>query len=128
MLPDMLKQLIVTIVVAVIVVVVARMKRGRAKADASGAGPSTQSASPSPSATVIAGYVLAAIMILATAGITWMRYQEANEIVRVEVVDTRTGDRTVYQVRRKQLGEREFTTVGGRIVSLGAADRMERIE
>ena len=124
----MLKQLIVTIVVAVIVVVLARMKRGRVKADAGGAGPSGQSASSWPSNAVIAGYVLAAVMILATAGITWMRYQEANEIVRVEVVDTRTGDRTVYQVRRKQLGEREFTTVDGRIVSLGASDRMERIE
>jgi len=124
----MLKQLIVTILVAVIVIVLARVKRGRAKADASGAGPTTQSAASSPSATVVAGYGLAAVMIVATAGITWMRYQEANEIVRVEVVDTRTGDRTVYQVRRKQLGEREFTTVGGRIISLGAADRMERIE
>jgi len=124
----MLKQLIVTIVVAVIVVVLARMKRGRVQADAGGAGPSAQSASSSPSTAVIAGYGLAAVMILATAGITWVRYQEANEIVRVEVVDTRTGDRTVYQVRRKQLGEREFTTVDGRIVSLGASDRMERIE
>ena len=124
----MLKQLIVTIVVAVIVVVLARMKRGRVQADAGGAGPSGQSASSSPSTAVIAGYGLAAVMILATAGITWVRYQEANEIVRVEVVDTRTGDRTVYQVRRKQLGEREFTTVDGRIVSLGASDRMERIE
>lgn len=124
----MLKQLIITIVVAVIVVVLARMKRGRVQADAGGAGPSGQSASSSPSTAVIAGYGLAAVMILATAGITWMRYQEANEIVRVEVVDTRTGDRTVYQVRRKQLGEREFTTIDGRIVSLGASDRMERIE
>ncbi len=124
----MLKQLIITIVVAVIVVVLARMKRGRVQADAGGAGPSGQSVSSSPSTAVIAGYGLAAVMILATAGITWMRYQEANEIVRVEVVDTRTGDRTVYQVRRKQLGEREFTTIDGRIVSLGASDRMERIE
>jgi len=31
-------------------------------------------------------------------------------------------------VRRKALGEREFRTVDGRRVSLGASDRMERIE
>lgn len=124
----MLKQLIVTLAVAAIVIVLARMKRGRANADATGTGPRAESVASSPSTTVIAGYVLAAIMILATAGVTWMRYQEANEIVRVEVVDTRSGDRTVYQVRRKQLGEREFTTVDGRVVSLGASDRMERIE
>ena len=124
----MLKQLIVTLAVAVIVIVLARMKRGRTQADESSTGMEPQTVRSRPSTTVIAGYVLAAIMILATAGITWMRYQEANEIVRVEVIDTRTGDRTIYQVRRKQLGEREFTTVDGRIVSLGASDRMERIE
>lgn len=124
----MLKQLIVTLVVAAIVVVLARMKRGRAQARASGTRPEAASDSSSPSATMLVGYSLAAIMILATAGVTWMRYQEANEIVRVEVVDTRSGDRTVYQVRRKQLGEREFRTVDGRVVSLGASDRMERIE
>jgi len=124
----MVKQLIVTLLVATVVIVLARMKRGRARAEARDGRPNAEDAPASPSPTVIAGYVLAAIMILATAGITWMRYQDANEIVRVEVVDTRTGDRTVYQVRRKQLGEREFTTVDGRIVSLGASDRMERIE
>ena len=124
----MLKQLIITLLVALAVIVFARMKRGRTSADAAYTEPTVQNGRSSPSTTVIAGYVLAAIMILATAGITWTRYQEANEIVRVEVVDTRTGDRTIYQVRRKQLGEREFKTVNGRIVSLGAADRMERIE
>ena len=124
----MLKQLIVTLLVALAVVVFARMKRGRTSADASDSEPTVQNSRLSASPTVIAGYVLAALMILATAGITWTRYQAANEIVRVEVVDTRTGDRTIYQVRRKQLGEREFTTVNGRIVSLGASDRMERIE
>jgi len=77
---------------------------------------------------MIVGYSLAAIMILTTAGISWMRYQEANTIVSVEVLDTRSGQRTVYQVRRKELGEREFRTVDGRVVSLGASDRMERIE
>lgn len=124
----MLKQLIVTLVVAAVVVVLARMKRGRAQARASGARPEAASNASSPSATMLVGYSLAAIMILATAGVTWMRYQEANEIVRVEVVDTRSGDRTVYQVRRKELGEREFRTIDGRVVSLGASDRMERVE
>lgn len=125
--PAMLKQLLVTLLVAAIVIVFARMKRARGTAPArSNASPA--SASSSPSGMVIAGYVLAAVMILATAGVTWMRYQEANEIVRVEVIDARSGERTVYQVRRKQLGEREFRTVDGRVVSLGASDRMERIE
>lgn len=123
----MLKQLLVTLLVAAIVIVFARMKRARRTAPAA-RDASPPSTSSSPSAVVIAGYVLAAVMILATAGVTWMRYQEANEIVRVEVIDARSGERTVYQVRRRQLGEREFRTVDGRVVSLGASDRMERIE
>jgi len=77
---------------------------------------------------MLIGYSLAAIMILATAGISWMRYQEANAIVQVEILDTRSGERTIYQVRRKELGEREFRTIDGRVVSLGASDRMERVE
>lgn len=124
----MIKQLLITLAVAAIVVVIARMKRGRSVKRAA---PPQHTAPTQPSSrttSMIVGYSLAAIMILATAGISWMRYQEANAIVRVEVLDTRSGERTVYQVRRKELGEREFRTVDGRVVSLGASDRMERIE
>jgi len=124
----MLKQLIVTVLVTLAVIVLARIKRGRARPEGTGNARNASGAPAAPSPAVIGGYVLAAVMIAATAGITWMRYQQANEIVRVEVVDHRSGDRTVYQVRRKHLGERRFTTVDGRIVSLGASDRMERIE
>jgi hypothetical protein len=57
-----------------------------------------------------------------------MGWQQRNEVVEVVVVDTRTGDRTTYQVRRKALGDREFRTVDGRLVSLGSADRMELVD
>lgn len=124
----MAKQLLITLAVAAIVIVIARMKRARGESRGSAEKPSATLPSSSRKTSMIVGYSLAAIMILATAGISWMRYQEANEIVRVEVVDTRSGERTIYQVRRKELGEREFRTVDGRVVSLGASDRMERIE
>jgi len=124
----MLKQFIITLVVAAIVVVVARAKRKRNDSRSDASGEKSLRGSGSPSATVIVGYSLAAVMILATVGVTWLRYQEAREIVRIEVVDARSGDRTVYQVRRKELGERQFTTVDGTVVSLGASDRVERIE
>ena len=124
----MVKQLLITLAVAVIVVLIARMKRGRGYSSAAPGPPAGQSRPSKLTTTMLVGYALAALMILATAGVSWMRYQEANAIVRVEVVDTRSGTRTVYQVRRKELGEREFRTVVGRVVSLGASDRMERIE
>lgn len=124
----MIKQLLITFAVAVVVVLIARMKRARGQKRTAAGKPSATPESSSRTTSMVVGYSLAAIMILATAGISWMRYQEANSIVLVEVVDTRSGERTVYQVRRKNLGEREFRTVDGRVVSLGASDRMERIE
>lgn len=123
----MAKQMLITLTVAAIVVVIARMKRARTEARAARKQYADTVHSSSRKTSMIVGYSLAAVMILATAGISWMRYEEANTIVRVEVLDTRSGTRTVYQVRRKELGEREFRTVDGRVVSLGASDRMERI-
>jgi len=124
----MAKQMLITLAVAAIVIVIARMKRGRSQARAAGERPSSAQGSSSRPTSMLIGYSLAAIMILATAGISWMRYQEANAIVQVEILDTRSGERTIYQVRRKELGEREFRTIDGRVVSLGASDRMERVE
>lgn len=124
----MAKQFLITLAVAAIVIVIARIKRARGESRATTTTSSTPSGSSSRTTSMVVGYSLAATMILATAGISWMRYQDANAIVQVEVVDTRSGERTVYQVRRKELGEREFRTVDGRIISLGASDRMERIE
>lgn len=126
--PAMIRQLLITLAVAVIVILIARMKRGRAESRSS-SGQTDAPREPSrPSTTMLVGYALAALTILATAGVSWMRYQEANEIVQVEVVDARSGTRTIYQVRRKELGDRAFRTVDGRVVSLGASDRMVRIE
>lgn len=124
----MIKQVLITILVALIVIIVARAKRAREQArdnhhgDGSGEEPWYQST------TAIVGFIFAGIVILSTAGVTWLRYQHANEVVRVEVVEPASGNRSVYQVRRKDLGEREFRTVDGRQISLGAGDRVERID
>ena len=124
----MIKQALVTILVAVLVIVVARIKRGREQASERGQGASAPDESWYQSTTAIVGFIFAGIVILSTAGVTWMRYRHANEVVRVEVVEPASGTRSVYQVRRKHLGEREFRTVDGRRVSLGAGDRVERVE
>lgn len=122
----MAKQLLITLLVAAIVVFVARMKRARSVSSAE----SAEAPAPrqSPSTTALVGYALAAVMIITAGVLTWMGYQERNEILEVVVVDTRNGDRVVYNVRRKALGEREFRTIDGRLISLGSSDRMELIE
>ncbi|MDT8410348.1 MAG: hypothetical protein RQ741_12155 [Wenzhouxiangellaceae bacterium] len=126
----MIKQLLITLLVATVVVTLARMKRAKTEADKTPESKPTGASSGKwqPSSYEIVGYCLATVMIVATAILTYQGWRDANQIVRVEVVDTRSGDRTVYQVRRKALGDREFRTVDGRIVSLGASDRMERID
>lgn len=124
----MAKQLLITLAVAAIVIVIARMKRGRTESGTGAGNAGETTGSTNRKTAMIVGYTLAAIMILAATSLSWVRYKEQNAIIRVEVVDTRSGERTVYQVRRKELGERDFKTVDGRVVSLGASDRMERIE
>ncbi|NDY95150.1 hypothetical protein [Wenzhouxiangella limi] len=124
----MIKQALITLLVAVIVIVVARMKRGREQARERGDAASADEQPWYQSTTAIVGFIFAGIVILSTAGVTWLRYQHANEVVRVEVVEPSSGTRSVYQVRRKDLGEREFRTVDGRQVSLASSDRVERIE
>jgi len=119
------RQLLITLLVAAIVIALARLRRASVRRDE--ARPRDQRRPDIPTGALI-GYSLAAIMILAAAGVSWMRYEEGSRIVQVEVIDARTGSSTVYQVRKRELGSREFTTVDGRHVSLGASDRMERIE
>jgi hypothetical protein len=124
----MIKQALITVLVALIVIIVARAKRARDEVRAGG-GASRESEEPwYQSTTAIVGFIFAGIVILSTAGVTWLRYQHANEVVQVEVVEPASGTRSVYQVRRKDLGEREFRTVDGRQVSLGAGDRVERVD
>jgi|GEM_PF-1675360 len=125
----MIKQLLITALVALIVIVVARMKRARRNTlagEASGTRKDTNV--KGISASMIAGFIFAAVITLTASGVFWVRYQHANAIIEVHVTDTRSGATTVYQVRRRHMGEREFRTVDGRHVSLGASDRLERSE
>jgi hypothetical protein len=124
----MIKQALITALVALIVIIVARAKRAREEVRSGGQSGADSEEPWYQSTTAIVGFIFAGIVIVSTAGVTWLRYQHANEVVRVEVVEPASGTRAVYQVRRKDLGEREFLTVDGRQVSLGASDRVERVD
>lgn len=125
----MIREVLITLLVAAIVIVVARVKRAREAArDRGSAASRAEEQEWYQSSTAIVGFIFAGIVILSTAGVTWLRYKHANEVVRVEVVEPASGERSVYQVRRKDLGDREFRTVDGRRVSLGSGDRVERVD
>lgn len=124
----MLKQVLITLLVAAIVIVVARIQRARQAAREQRPVADAEEEEWYRSATAIVGFVFAGLVILSTTAVTGYRYWVANQIVQVEVIDPASGSRTVYQVKRKDLGEREFRTVDGRRVSLGAGDRVERVD
>ncbi len=125
----MLREALITVLVAVIVIVVARVRRGRQAAREQSRSAEAEKEEPwyrSPSAIV--GFIFAGLVIVSATAVTGYRFWYANQIVQVEVIDPGTDSRTVYQVRRRDLGEREFRTVDGRRVSLGSSDRVERID
>lgn len=124
----MLKQVLITLLVAAIVVVLARIQRARrlARAQEPRAVAEEELWYRAPSAVI--GFIFAGLVILSSTAVTGYRYWHANQIVQVEVIDPASGSRTIYQVRRRDLGDREFRTVDGRRVLLGAGDRVERID
>jgi len=119
------RQLLITLLVAAIVIALARFRRAKVRQTEAPATSKLDSGLPTGA---VVGYALAALTILASAGFGWHWYQDAHRIIQVEVVESGSGQRTVYQVLKKDLGTREFRTVDGRYVSLGASDRLERVE
>jgi len=113
----LVRQLLLTALVIVIVVLVVRWRRAPARQAAPGA-----RRGPSPQA--LAGWVLLGIMVVGATVTFYLQWSEAHEVVTIEVVDGRSGERTTYQVYRKEVGDRRFRTVDGREVSLGQSDRM----
>ena len=125
----MLREALVTLLVAVIVIVVARIQRGRRAAREQEKSVTAEPDEPwyrSPSAIV--GFIFAGLVIISSTAVTGYRFWYANQIVQVEVIDPASDSRTIYLVRRRDLGDREFRTVDGRSVSLGSGDRVERID
>jgi len=118
------RQLLLTAVVILVVFLVVRLRRGPRQA----AGQPAPATGRRPSPQALAGWALLAVMVLGASGAFYLQWSEAHEVVTVEVVDGRSGERTRYQVYRKEVGDRSFRTVDGRRVSLGQADRMELTE
>ncbi len=124
----MIREALITLLVAAIVIVVARIQRGRRVAREQRALEVKEDEPWYRAPSAIIGFIFAGLVILSTTAVTGYRFWYANQIVQVEVIDPGSGSRTVYQVKRRDLGEREFRTVDGRRVSLGAGDRVERVD
>ena len=69
--------------------------------------------------------VVISLMILAAGVYIYVEWQQAREVLRVQVIDNRTGNSKEYRVIRGNLQDRSFQTMDGRIVKLADTDRME---
>ncbi|GLR63801.1 hypothetical protein [Marinospirillum insulare] len=86
--------------------------------------PRLADASPKPPIKLIFSSVLA-IFILVTAA--WMVYdwKDQRTLLEVKVITPNTSDIATYQVYKKDLQERGFTTRDGQLIRIANSERME---
>lgn len=65
------------------------------------------------------------LMLVASAVFIYLEWQLANEVLVVQVIDTRSGRTSEYLVTRGKLEDRAFQTRDGRYVRLAETERME---
>lgn len=125
----MLTQILITVFVIVVVLLFTRMrKRAPAPGQSTRTAGTASGRSGAFSAPAIAGYSLVLVIVVGAMVLFYLQWQEANRVVTIQVVDTRSGEIVTYHAFRKDISGRTFRTVDGRNVSLGDADRMELIE
>ncbi|WP_456379992.1 hypothetical protein [Thiolapillus sp.] len=65
------------------------------------------------------------LMLAGTAVIIYLNWRDSHQILQVQVIDSRSGRVSDYQVYRGQLQERRFITLDGRQVQLAETERLE---
>lgn len=121
----MLGKLLFTALVIGIVIALARERR----TDSAGeqAGEESAGASWIPWPKVLAfGAVL--IVLSAGAATYYSYWSAANEVVKVRVINSNTGEVAVYQARRKHIDSQRFTTIDHREVTVSDVERIEIVE
>jgi hypothetical protein len=73
----------------------------------------------------LAGYVLIGVMILGSGLFLYAEWQDRYRVVSVNVVNTQTGETTLYLARRMDVEDRHFVTLDGREVSVSDIERIE---
>ncbi|MCU7845518.1 MAG: antitermination protein NusG [Candidatus Thiodiazotropha sp. (ex Monitilora ramsayi)] len=71
------------------------------------------------------GYIFAIAMILGSGVFLYMEWQDRYRVVTVQVIDSQTGKSVYYKARRMDVGERGFTTLDGREVTVADTERIE---
>ncbi|SDJ84285.1 hypothetical protein SAMN04488540_11457 [Ferrimonas sediminum] len=72
----------------------------------------------------LAPAIAAALLLLAAAYSGW-QWMQGQQVLQIKIIDAEHQQVTTYEVHRKDLDGRRFTTRDGLWVELGAGERME---
>lgn len=121
----MLSKILLTLVVVIVAAMVIGNRRRRKVSLAAGQPDPPLVAAPPNRVWRWTGYGLAVVMILGSGLYLYREWRDYERVVTVRVVDTLSGDVTLYRARRADVQERRFTTLDGREVSVANNERIE---
>jgi hypothetical protein len=73
-------------------------------------------------------YALVAVLAVTSVGASLVHWTGEREVVTVRIVNSRTGETTLYQAYRNDVETRSFKTVDGVSVTIADVDRVELLE
>ncbi len=73
-------------------------------------------------------YTVAGILAASSGVVYYFKWQSDNAILTIHVINAQQEQPHSYRARQKDIRGRTFTTLDGRVVTLGDADRIELID
>ena len=65
------------------------------------------------------------MLVLVSATLYYFHWRDEHRVVTIRVIDSRTGDETVYRAYQKSISGDRFEALDGTMVRLGADERVE---
>ena len=122
----MLMKLLITAAVAYIAYLVVRARRQDADESAPGRASATRDKAPLiPAAAVkLSAYAVLALMLTGSALYLFQHWQQARQVVEVQVINPYNGRIQAYQSRRGDIDGRTFRTLDGRKIRIAEMERI----
>ena len=73
-------------------------------------------------------YTVAGILAASSGVVYYFKWQSDNTILTIRVISSQQEQPFTYKARQKDIKGRTFTTLDGRVVTLGDAERIELLE
>lgn len=123
----MITKILFTLGLIVVVLAVVRFRQQRGAAPPRIDRPDAVEAAPFLRRTHVGWLATAAVvlMLFASGLFLFLTWRDANEIIRVQVIDAGSGRSATYQAFRGEIEDRSFRTTDGRRIVLAETERME---